>query len=166
MKMANKVRDKLVPIPWLIPDALHQLPLLEHPLLTLLTSGCHSSSSHRFSHNGPQLLHSGLTSISMGHSPHTHAITSRHVACSQALPHVLSHVGVLSVNTHRRKALRAGLSAVFASVPRIGGYGLSSFYQWPFVCSSLSGSWELVFRHIYFSANQHWSREWFSKVET
>lgn len=63
-------------------------------------ASCHSSLFHVFSHSipTPSLRAQGT---SRGHSPHTHATASMHMACSQVPSHMLSRVGVLSVPTQR-----------------------------------------------------------------
>lgn len=64
---------------------------------------CHSSSSHCSHTVDPNsfIQDSQASPWDTHHTPMP-SITSKHGACSQALPHVLSHVDVLSVNTRRR----------------------------------------------------------------
>lgn len=124
--------------------ASHQLFPLEHPLWLFLTSpGSHSSSFHMFAHSVPHPLPSELTCTSLGHSPHTHAVTSVHIACS----HTCHPMSVCSQSPHMEGGLRTGRASLspsqhcplLLSTPGTGRCGFSSSDGWPPLCPSPSG---------------------------
>lgn len=102
MRIANRVRDKELLVGHWLPSPCSFLLFFTSSLLWMhLTLPAVTHLLSTSSHTVYPPLHSGLTGTSRGHSPHTHATTSMHMACSQVPSRMLSHVDVLSVNTQR-----------------------------------------------------------------
>lgn len=116
LRIANRVRDKELLGGHGLPSPCSFLLFFGSSLLWMhltLPAVTHLSMP---SHTVYPPLHSGLTGTSRGHSPHTHATTSMHMACSQVPSRMLSHVDVRQ-SPHRRNtqglgALPVSLSAV------------------------------------------------------
>lgn len=146
--------------------ASHQLFPLEHPLWLFLTSpGSHSSSFHMFAHSVPHPLPSGLTCTSLGHSPHTQAVTSAHIACSLTC-HPMCAV---SHHTWREGSEQGELPCLPHSTVRCScqhqerGDADSVPLMDGLLCvhPRLDGLQEPPFRNVCFSANQHWAENAF-----
>lgn len=126
---------------------------------------CHSSSSHCSHTVDPNsfIQDSQASPWDTHHTPMP-SITSKHGACSQALPHVLSHVDVLSVNTRRRFLEHACLqcSHQYQEVVDMGSVlpisGLLCVHPFWFLGTGLQ-----VYLLLCQPAR---TREWFSMLET
>lgn len=150
LRIANRVRDKELLGGHGLPSPCSFLLFFTSSLLWMrltLPAVTHLSMP---SYTVYPPLHSGLTGTSRGHSPHTHATTSMHMACSQVPSHMLSRVDVLSVPT-QRKYSGAG------STSRLAQRCLQCSCQLEDVdsVSPIDGLLHvhLVFRHACFSAN-------------